>query len=103
MTELKKSALDSSEEYTGPQTVQALMKAFDGIYNRNHSKTTVSVFRKASSGHPVYPPYTMASIQKLQLVDHPVYLSKQQVKSTYRVCLIALRKKCTSASLQTRR
>lgn len=50
MTELKKSALDSREKYTGPQTVQALMKAFDGIYNRNHLKTTVIVSRKAGSG-----------------------------------------------------
>ncbi|MDE0325242.1 MAG: hypothetical protein OXN27_15105 [Candidatus Poribacteria bacterium] len=50
MTELEKRALDSSEEYTGPQTVKALMKAFDGIYNRNHLKTTVIVSRKAGSG-----------------------------------------------------
>jgi hypothetical protein len=50
MTELKKSALDGREEYTGPQTVQTLMKAFDGIYNRNHLKTRVIVSRKAGSG-----------------------------------------------------
>ena len=50
MTELKKSALDSREEYTEPQTVQALMKAFDGIYNRNHLKTMVIISRKAGSG-----------------------------------------------------
>ena len=50
MTELKKKALDNREEYMGPQTVQSLMKAFDGIYNRSHLKTTVIVSRKASSG-----------------------------------------------------
>ena len=37
------------EEYTGPQTVQALMNAFDAAYNRRHSKTTVSISGGKSS------------------------------------------------------
>ena len=46
MTELKKNGLHTTQEaYPGPQTVQALMETFDGIYNRYHSKTTVSVHR----------------------------------------------------------
>ena len=37
-----------SKEYTGPQTVQALMDTFDEAYNRKHSRTVVTVFPKAS-------------------------------------------------------
>lgn len=36
------------ELYTGPQTVQALMTAFDLEYNRRHSKTTVSISGRKS-------------------------------------------------------
>ncbi len=36
------------EVYTGPQTVQALMNAFDLEYNRRHSKTTVSISGRKS-------------------------------------------------------
>ena len=51
MTELKKNGLQTSKKaYTGPQTVQALMEAFDGTYNRYHSETTVSVYSNAGSG-----------------------------------------------------
>ena len=37
---------DKSKRYTGPQTVQELMKALDSDYNRGHSKTEVSVSQK---------------------------------------------------------
>lgn len=50
ITELKKGALNSTEEYTGAQTVQALMEKFDEIYNHNHLKTTVIVYRKTDGG-----------------------------------------------------
>ncbi len=46
MTKLTKDALSNAEEYSGPQTAQALMEAFDEIYNRNHLKTAVIVYRK---------------------------------------------------------
>lgn len=36
------------EVYTGPQTVQALMTAFDLEYNRRHAKTTVSISGRKS-------------------------------------------------------
>jgi len=37
-----------SKEYTGPQTVQALMDTFNEAYNRKHSRTVLTVFSKAS-------------------------------------------------------
>lgn len=37
-----------TKEYTGPQTTQALMDTFDEAYNRKHSRTVVTVFRKAN-------------------------------------------------------
>ncbi len=37
-----------SIEYIGPQTVQAVMRTFDKSYDRKHSRTVVTVFRKAS-------------------------------------------------------
>ena len=37
-----------SKEYIGPQTAQALMNTFDKPYDRKHSRTVVTVFRKAS-------------------------------------------------------
>ena len=46
ITALKEGAPADTGKYTGPQTVQALMEAFDEIYNRNHSKTTVIVSGK---------------------------------------------------------
>ena len=45
---LKEGAPTGTEKYTGPQTAQALMEAFDEIYDRNHSKTTVIVSGKAN-------------------------------------------------------
>ena len=45
---LKEGAPTGTGKYTGPQTVQALMEAFDEIYDRNHSKTTVIVSGKTN-------------------------------------------------------
>ena len=39
----------SEKAYTGPQTVKALMTAYDTEYNRRHSKTTVSISGGKSS------------------------------------------------------
>ena len=39
---------NAPEVYTGPQTVQALMAAFDPEYNRRHAKTTVSISGRKS-------------------------------------------------------
>ena len=50
MTKLTKDALSTAKEYNGPQTVQALMEAFDEIYNRNHLKTAVIIYRKTDGG-----------------------------------------------------
>jgi len=50
MTKLTKDALNNAEEHSGPQTVQALMEAFDEIYNRNHLKTAVIIYRKTDGG-----------------------------------------------------
>ncbi|MDE0481883.1 MAG: hypothetical protein OXI67_04825 [Candidatus Poribacteria bacterium] len=50
MTKLTKDALSNAEEYNGPQTVQALMEAFDETYNRNHLKTAVIIYRKTDGG-----------------------------------------------------
>ncbi len=50
MTKLTKEALSNAEEHSGPQTVQALMEAFDEIYNRNHLKTAVIIYRKTDGG-----------------------------------------------------
>lgn len=52
MTKLTKNVLSTAKDHTGPQTVQALMKAFDKIYNHNHLTTTVTVtvHRKTDSG-----------------------------------------------------
>ncbi len=50
MAKLTKEGLSTAEKYTGPQTVQALMEAFDGIYNRNHLKTGVIIYRKTDGG-----------------------------------------------------
>ncbi len=41
MAKLTKEGLSTAKEYNGPQTVQALMEAFDKIYNRHHLKTRV--------------------------------------------------------------
>lgn len=45
---LKEDAPADTGKYTGPQTAQALMEAFDEIYDRNHSKTTVIVSGKVN-------------------------------------------------------
>ena len=50
MTKLTKDVLSNAEEHKGPQTVQALMAAFDKIYNRNHLKTSVIIYRKTDGG-----------------------------------------------------
>ncbi len=51
MTNLKNRTSDSTREaYTGQQSVQALMEAFDAIYNRDHLKTTVIVSHNAGGG-----------------------------------------------------
>ena len=50
MTKLTKEGLSTAKEYNGPQTAQALMEAFDKIYNRNHLKTLVIIYRKTDGG-----------------------------------------------------
>ncbi len=45
---LKEGAPAGTGKYTGPQTAQALMEAFDEIYDRNHSKTTAIVSGKTN-------------------------------------------------------
>lgn len=47
-TEFDEGISYGSKEYTGPQTVQALMHTFDEAYNRRHSRTIATVFSKAS-------------------------------------------------------
>ncbi|RKU27821.1 hypothetical protein C6499_11345, partial [Candidatus Poribacteria bacterium] len=47
-TEFDEEISYGSKEYTGPQTVQALMYIFDEAYNRKHSRTVLTVFSKAS-------------------------------------------------------
>lgn len=47
-TEFDEEISYGSKEYTGPQTVQALMRIFDEAYNRKHSRTVLTVFSKAS-------------------------------------------------------
>lgn len=47
-TEFAEGISYGSKEYTGPQTVQALMHTFDEAYNRKHSRTIATVFSKAS-------------------------------------------------------
>ncbi|MDE0325563.1 MAG: hypothetical protein OXN27_16745 [Candidatus Poribacteria bacterium] len=47
-TEFNEGISYGSKEYTGPQTVQALMHTFDEAYNRKHSRTIATVFSKAS-------------------------------------------------------
>ena len=47
-TEFDEEISYGSKEYTGPQTVQALMHIFDAAYNRKHSRTVLTVFSKAS-------------------------------------------------------
>ena len=47
-TEFNTEISYSSKAYTGSQTPQALMHAFDDTYNRQHSHTIVTVFSKAS-------------------------------------------------------
>ena len=42
-TEFKHIPSDLPEEYTGPQTAQALMNIFDAEYNRVHLKTTITI------------------------------------------------------------
>ena len=41
--EFKQIPSDLPEEYSGPQTVQALMNVFDAEYNRVHLKTTIRI------------------------------------------------------------
>ena len=47
-TEFDEEISYGSKEYTGPQTIQALMDTFDEIYNHKHSRTVVTAFSKAS-------------------------------------------------------
>ena len=47
-TEFNEGISYGSKEYTGPQTVQALMHTFDEAYNRKHSRTIATVLSKAS-------------------------------------------------------
>ncbi len=47
-TEFDEGISYGSKEYTGPQTVQALMHTFDEAYNRRHLRTIVTVFSKSS-------------------------------------------------------
>ncbi len=42
-TEFKQIPPDLPEEYSGPQTVQALMNIFDAQYNRVHLRTTITI------------------------------------------------------------
>lgn len=42
-TEFKQIPPDLPEEYSGPQTVQALMNIFDAEYNRAHLRTTITI------------------------------------------------------------
>lgn len=42
-TEFKRIPPDLPEEYSGPQTVQALMNVFDAEYNRVHLRTTIRI------------------------------------------------------------
>ena len=46
MTEFDDIELHYPKKYGGQQTVQALMKVFDEIYNRGHVRTTVRIFGK---------------------------------------------------------
>lgn len=41
--EFKRIPPDLPEEYSGPQTVQALINVFDAEYNRTHLRTTISI------------------------------------------------------------
>ena len=47
-TEFDEGISYGSKEYTGPQTVKALMNTFDETYNRKHSRTIATIFSKAS-------------------------------------------------------
>ena len=47
-TEFDEGISYGSKEYTGPQTVQAVMDTFDEAYNRKHSRTIATVFSQAS-------------------------------------------------------
>ena len=47
-TEFNEAISYGSKEYTGPQTVQALMHTFDDAYNRKHLRTIATVFSKSS-------------------------------------------------------
>ena len=47
-TEFDEEISYGSKEYTGPQTIQALMDTFDETYNHKHSRTVVTAFSKAS-------------------------------------------------------
>ena len=42
------SAPPNKKEYTGPQNARELMQALDAEYDRGHSKTEVSIHRKAA-------------------------------------------------------
>ena len=47
--ELKEPTSYHSEKYSGPQTAQGLMNAFDENYNRKHLRTTVSALSKENA------------------------------------------------------
>ena len=69
MTKLTKDGLSASEKYTGAQTVQALMETFDEIYNRNHLKTSVIVYRKTDNGTSSASILTTGGINLSQKID----------------------------------
>ncbi len=69
MTKLTKDGLSTTEEYNGPQTGQALMETFDEIYNRNHLKTSVIIYRKTDGGTSGASILTTGGINLSQKID----------------------------------
>ena len=76
-TEFNEGISYGSKEYTGPQTVQALMGTFDEAYNRKHSRTIATVFSKASIAE-IKPDETMGIHKWSKL------LSKKGISSSFK-------------------
>ena len=76
-TEFNEGISYGSKEYTGPQTVQALMDTFDEAYDRKHSRTIATVFSKASIAE-IKPDETMGIHKWSKL------LSKKGISSSFK-------------------
>ena len=76
-TEFDEGISYGSKEYTGPQTVQALMDTFDEAYDRKHSRTIATVFSKASIAE--IKPDEIIGIHKWSKL-----LSKKGISSSFR-------------------